>query len=195
MAHRGGGCAPGGEAIACQAQRHVCRPKATPLAPTFPRLLSPPPHPPVFRMYRATLAPLPALTGLGGSTGEAPEGEGEQQPRVKEEEEEEGAGGAGAAASDGDESDVDGSLTACAVRLRGYQVPPDPAQLGSWEVVAETLEEFEVRGRAGRGRGLVRGGARGRAGRAGSAWGAARDARASRPPSHPAHPATLAPTL
>jgi hypothetical protein len=29
-------------------------------------------------------------------------------------------------------------------RLLGYQVPPDPEQLGGWELVATTLEEFQV---------------------------------------------------
>lgn len=114
--------------------------------------LHPTPHPRTptgFRMYKQT--PVAALPdGGGGSTGEAaPEAAAAAKPEqagqesgpgaVKEEEQQ--------AEDSGDESDAAGTKPSREQRLRAYRLPPDPQQLGRWELVASTLEEFEVRGR------------------------------------------------
>ena len=104
--------------------------------------------------------------GQGGSTGDAPHetatavkqevkqepADGEQRAAaaaaVKQEEQQQVAEQEPAADEDsGDESDAAGTKPGRAARLRAYSVPPDPqGQCGAWEIVATTLEEFEVRG-------------------------------------------------
>lgn len=120
----------------------------------------PPPAHPGYRMYRHTP---PAAAGAqqqgspgGGSTGEAAAVKQEVKEEVKEEpadgqqqaqqavqqavQQEEGG------SDSGDESDAAGTKPSREARLRAYTVPPDPqAQCGAWELVATTLQEFEVR--------------------------------------------------